>query len=76
MKQASADDQKTSFSFDKSKNSEFIYIGSFSLSGGIRIWGPKSVGPDDIGSDHMYVSTRIASSYFKTLDANLGTHKS
>ena len=46
--------RKQVLAFGKSEKSEFIYIGSFGLSGVTRIWGPISVGPDDIGSDHMY----------------------
>ena len=38
--------------FGKSEKSEFIYSGSLGLSG--VFGGPISVGPDDIGSDHMY----------------------
>ena len=34
-------DRKTSFSFWQSEKLEFIYIGSFGLSGVTRIWGPN-----------------------------------
>ena len=40
--------------FGKSEKSENFLIGSFGLSGVTCIWGPISVGPNDIGSDHMY----------------------
>ena len=41
IKQASAVIGKQVLAFGKSEKSEFIYIGSFGLSGVTRIWGPN-----------------------------------
>ena len=51
-------DRKTSFSFWQSEKSEFIYIGSFGLSGVTHIWGP-SIGRSRRNRVRSHVCSRI-----------------